>query len=164
MTRVWLGSDAWASMCAEAASQLPRETGGILFGYWAAPLEEAVVTDSIGPGPRARHDEDFFQPDAAYQEKQMARLYENSRRRFAYLGDWHSHPKGEAYMSRMDRNTGRRIARHRPARAPYPLMAVLANSEQWSIRVWRYRRGVAKRGAQQWTEMSIETYASENGR
>lgn len=127
-----------AQMRLEAQNKLPDETGGVLLGEWRAPYTEAIVRYVIGPGPNAVHHQESFVPDYSYQEEEIARLYSVSRRRVVYLGDWHSHPVGGAYLSPRDKETLRRIAEYADARAPYPVMAVMAYPSSWTIRAWRY--------------------------
>ena len=123
-------------MKSEAARVAPYETGGVLMGYWARPYSEVVVTATIGPGPNARHEATRFLPDADYQDGEIARLYHGSGRTVTYLGDWHSHPDGGLALSRADRLTLRRIATTPAARAPVPLMAILADGQPWRLGVW----------------------------
>lgn len=133
----WISTVSLNKMITEADRSFPKETGGVLTGYWAVPFTEVVVIDITGPGPGAVHKADGFLPDADYQEKEVARIYKDSGRLYTYLGDWHSHPNGGSRLSRRDRRTVRAIAVHRPARAPVPLMAILAPDSPWSLNIWR---------------------------
>lgn len=126
-------------MRVEADHKAPNETGGILFGYWIDRFGEVVVSAVIGPGPDAEHEPSHFRPDSEYQEDELARLYEEYGRLHTYLGDWHTHPGGGAYLSRKDRRTLGRIARYEPARSPFPIMAVMAREEgDWTVTAWRW--------------------------
>ena len=137
--KLWLPTDAWDFMKANADEKAPKETGGILFGYWIDRFGEVVVSEIIGPGPDAEHERSHFRPDADYQESELARLYEEYGRLHTYLGDWHTHPIGGAYLSRKDRRTLRNIARYEPARAPFPIMAVMARERiDWTVLAWRW--------------------------
>lgn len=110
----------------EAERTYPSETGGVLLGFRDRDNEKLVqVVGQIGPGPGALHAPDRFDPDSRWQEDQIAQIYEQSGRIATYLGDWHSHPGGSPKPSKLDRSTARRIARHRQARAPNPLMVIL---------------------------------------
>jgi integrative and conjugative element protein (TIGR02256 family) len=114
----------------------PAETGGVLLGYWVEEGGEPVVTHAIGPGPEAVHERTRFIPDDEYQYAEIARLYRESGRRLSYLGDWHTHPGGAAYLSRNDRATLRRIASYAAARAPRPVMLILAPGPNWEPSAW----------------------------
>lgn len=120
---LWLAASARERMETEADRTYPLETGGILVGYPTA--QGPVVIDVIGPGPNASFRRRRFVPDAAYQERQLAALYEASGRLHTYLGDWHTHPDGIAAPSWLDRRTLHRIARSPSARAPEPIMIIL---------------------------------------
>ena len=130
-------------MLAEAASRYPLETGGVLMGYWTENYKEVVVTAVTGPGPKAIHKTTSFAPDADFHETEISRLYNESGRVHTYLGDWHTHPNGTCYLSRKDRATLKRISRYKAARAPAPIMAILAGSSDWEFGLWCYfRRGI----------------------
>jgi integrative and conjugative element protein (TIGR02256 family) len=127
------------SMQDEAERTFPLETGGVLLGYWASEYTELVISEVTGPGPQAKHETRSFVPDHEYQEAEIARIYQASGRFFTYLGDWHSHPLQEAYLSRRDRRTLRHIGEHKEARAPMPIMSVIGRGpSDWSLRMWRY--------------------------
>lgn len=108
-------------------------------GYWAEP--DVVITNAIGPGPRAMHHPRGFVPDAQYQEHEVARFYEESGRSSTYLGDWHTHPGATTRLSRRDKRTLQLIARSSEARCSRPLMAVLAGGKsEWDADFW-YLKG-----------------------
>ena len=133
----WISKASLDEMIAEAERVFPNETGGVLLGYWVHPLEEVVITAVVGPGPNAVHQGDRFVPDVRYQDEEIARHYSESGRLHTYLGDWHTHPRSEPWLSRQDRRTLWEIATHAEARAPVPLMAVLACGSPWTLEVWR---------------------------
>lgn len=135
----WVAEGVLAAMAAEAARAHPCETGGVLLGYWSSPPSEVVVTDLVGPGPRAVHEPTRFVPDADYQEAEIARRHLADPARCCYLGDWHSHPRGGAGLSWKDRKTLRRIAVDPAARAPEPLMVILVPGSDPAIAVWCLR-------------------------
>src|SRR5690349_1056527 len=133
----WLSKGTLSQMIGEADRAYPKETGGVLLGYWAVPFSELVVTGAIGPGPRAVHCKDSFLPDHEYQADQIARWYHATGRLHTYLGDWHTHPNSTAQLSRTDRRTLRTIATETAARSPVPVMAILADTSPWTLRIWR---------------------------
>jgi integrative and conjugative element protein (TIGR02256 family) len=135
-SRLWIAASVLRSLDAEATDRTPNETGGILLGYWSAAGREAVVSDWIGPGPRARHARTSFIPDHEYQEAELARRYARSGRMLSYLGDWHTHPKGAPTLSARDIRTLRRIATTAEAGAPTPVMVVLAGGNPWIPSAW----------------------------
>lgn len=108
----------------DVARRYPRETGGLLIGYWIGP-REAVLTNIVGSGPKAEHRAESFLPDTAWQRKQLAQIYRKSGRTETYLGDWHSHPNGRPIPSQQDKQTARDISEYSDARCPRPLMLIV---------------------------------------
>jgi integrative and conjugative element protein (TIGR02256 family) len=132
----WVDKKIMDAMTSESNCWCPKETGGVLVGYWSN--HDVVITDIIGPGPKAEHRRYSFAPDTKWQEHEIARIYEQSGRIHTYLGDWHSHPYGNQQLSVKDLITLFRVAVHKPARAPSPIMGVLHNNPQWELAVWRF--------------------------
>jgi integrative and conjugative element protein (TIGR02256 family) len=122
---------------AEAHAHYPSETGGTLMGY-RADANVFVVTAEIGAGPEASRGPHSFEPNQAWQLAEIARHYEASGRREAYLGDWHSHPGAEiGRLSRTDRRVLRRIINTPSARAPTPLMLIFYGTrDEWRASAW----------------------------
>lgn len=146
-SRVLVPQAVLAEMRSEAQRRQPNESGGVLMGYADRTDPNLIrVTAQIGPGPNATHRPHRFEPDTAWQCDEVARCYEHSGRIATYLGDWHSHPRGSARPSRLDRKTARRISRSRDARLPQPLMMILAGSEEWAPQVYRYRLWRLRKG------------------
>jgi integrative and conjugative element protein (TIGR02256 family) len=135
ISNVWIDRHVLGWLCNEASRAAPAETGGVMLGYWADDVP--VITHAIGPGPDASHGPSSFIPDYDYQDEEIARLYTLSNRKLAYLGDWHTHPAAEAYLSEKDIGTLRRIAAYRYARVSQPLMLILAPGPRWNPHVWQ---------------------------
>lgn len=134
----WLLPAARAALDAEAARAFPRETGGALMGYWNG--DDVVITDAVGPGPRATHARTGFCADDAFQTAEVARIYATSGRCNTYLGDWHTHPLGPAALSALDVATLRKIATAPEARIPRATSLLLAGSpERWEIAAWSWQ-------------------------
>lgn len=136
---LWVAAAALKLMVNAADQWTPDETGGVLVGYWAEQ-RQVVVTAAVDAGPHSTHSTDGFHPDSAYQVAKIAELYEASGRYHLYLGDWHTHPLGGLGLSRIDRQTMRRIARTSAARCPRPLMLVLASADNWQLAAWSPER------------------------
>ena len=133
---LWVPAAAAAAVTEEADRWAPLETGGMLLGYWSATRDAAVVEFVVGPGPEATHRAGGFVPDHHYQDQELGRLYRAAGRNLDYLGDWHTHPEGPAALSHTDLATLRRIAQHAAARAPRPIMLLLAGGEPWHMAAW----------------------------
>lgn len=136
----WISKSVLSLMNAEADAQSPRETGGILLGYWAHDPAVPVITGAIGPGPHAVHETHRFIPDYKFHEQEIARRYLQSKGALEYLGDWHTHPGHTGDLSKRDYSTLVRIAYSRSARVQQPLMLILAHGPRWQPIVWRARK------------------------
>lgn len=134
----WLAREALSAMQALADEAYPLETGGMLLGY-EADNRELVLSSIIGPGPEATHKRLAFVPDARYQQAQIENTYRTSAGRITYLGDWHTHPSGEARLSARDRRTLAHIAHNHSGYSQYPAMLILAGTAgAWEPTVCRF--------------------------
>lgn len=124
MRRCWLGRSAVSDILIEVAKWPLRETGGALLGW--REDDEWVVHTVLGPGPRARHGFSTFEPDAEWQVERGRSIYRESGGMIAYVGEWHSHPRGSRRPSRQDTITMREIASDPAFRAPEPLSAIIS--------------------------------------
>jgi integrative and conjugative element protein (TIGR02256 family) len=131
----WISGAVVRSIQSEATTRAPDETGGVLLGYWSNSPVAPVITQALGPGPNAQHARKSFVPDQEFHESEIARLW-RSNRHLQYLGDWHSHPNAPGSLSDADIQTLRRIAASRLARAPRPLMLILAEGPPWNPVLW----------------------------
>jgi integrative and conjugative element protein (TIGR02256 family) len=140
-TVAWIPQRVSEQLVNEAERAFPFETGGVLMGYWAQEYTEVVITHVIGPGPDAEHSASGFVPDYRFQEAEIERVYEESRRLSTYLGDWHTHPLASCYPSFKDKRTLRRIASFPDARCAVPLMVILGGGKdcRWFLQIWKYR-------------------------
>jgi len=132
----WVDRKILAAMIAESNYWCPKETGGVLMGYWSD--RDVVITDIIGPGSKAIHRRYSFTPDALWQQHEIARIYEKTGRVHTYLGDWHSHPYGGRDLSVKDLEVMIRVATHEPARAVRPIFGIVYNNPKWELVIWRF--------------------------
>ncbi len=136
VTIAWINKEVLQRIYGEANEKSPFETGGCLLGYWDSSFKEVVIEKCTDSGANAKHSKYSFKPDGEWQETQIASIYEESGRLCTYLGDWHSHPNGILILSWKDKWTLLRIANYLPARAPHPLMLLVAGSP-WQMRIWK---------------------------
>lgn len=141
----WISHASLESLLAEARQWPLRETGGALLGY--REDEVALVERVLGPGPGASHGYRHFEPDVEWQLREGERIYAESGRKIAYLGDWHTHPHGGPYPSRQDRETAKLIATDSAFRTPRPLYAIASkrwfdlSGGNWRLRVMEWHDG-----------------------
>lgn len=142
-TVVWLPAALLHEMAVAAQRLEPKEAGGILAGYWSTKFTECVVTHVIDAGPNAEHRATGMTPDAAYQEAELDRIFEETRGASVYIAEWHTHPTSAPAPSATDRATLRRIALDPEAHAPEPLMLILGNEDNaWGAVGWQGRFGL----------------------
>jgi integrative and conjugative element protein (TIGR02256 family) len=142
--RCWFDHRALSELLRETRRWPLRETGGALLGWRDG--DETVVARVLGPGPRARHGRRSFEPDAEWQNAQGQRIYAQSGRTIAFLGDWHTHPLGPPRPSRQDERTARTLAEDEDFRTPIPLYAIagrslrrLAHGNGWHVAMYEWR-------------------------
>jgi integrative and conjugative element protein (TIGR02256 family) len=124
----------------ETRGHAPLETGGVLLGYRDGPSRNLFVSELVGAGPGAVRESHRFQPDGPWQRARIAERYEASGRTLAYLGDWHSHPKGNG-PSALDHGTARRIAKTARAGCRHPVFLIATSTrEGWELRAYRLIR------------------------
>ena len=140
---VWIAEHLLTPLEAEAAKHAPDETGGMLVGYWSES-GEAVITETIEGGPDAIRRPSRFEPNGEWQQERLGELYIQSGRVHTYLGDWHSHPHGVPRPSLRDRDTAKKVAATKAARAPQPLTLICSKGSgdwEWAVFCYRRRRG-----------------------
>ena len=87
------------SVCVARAERLrmkglPKETGGVLIGYFDVPRRCVYVVDALPP-PRdsIEHETAFIRGYAGLQDE-LDRIEERTGGQVVYVGEWHSHPDG----------------------------------------------------------------------
>lgn len=134
--RVWVAEHVLRAIAREAQQHAPLESGGILLGYRSADREE-VVTHALGPGPDAHHRREVFVPDYAHDRRVAVDGWEQSGGSEYYVGDWHSHPESEPYLSDRDRKVMQSIALDRESQLVHPLMIVVGLHPDIAVVAWR---------------------------
>lgn len=129
-------------MLQEANKFYPLETGGVLGGYKTKD-QVGVITNLFRSGPSAEHNLKSYIPDYVWDEKKIARLYTESRGQSTYMGDWHTHPKTGAYLSKRDELTLGTIAISPQARLASPYMIILA-TQPFELKAWQWVRSNPK--------------------
>jgi integrative and conjugative element protein (TIGR02256 family) len=145
MTVVWLDERAREVIRTEAKKRRFLETGGALFGY-EGDDGDVVVARAFGPGRRAKHRRRSFAPDRQETARLIRRVWQDSERRYRFLGSWHTHPHGRAVPSGVDTETARDLASQDDLRLPEPVVVIQATRgvrhvELGELRAWRLHRG-----------------------
>ncbi|GHJ47574.1 hypothetical protein Cs7R123_49160 [Catellatospora sp. TT07R-123] len=126
-----------------------RETGGDLFGFWTHSGSPAVQL-TLGPGPRARHDQAAFFQDVDYLGERGRAL--QRQHGLQHIGDWHSHHQmGLTQPSGGDAAT---VYRTLEANRFRRFLVCIANIRSGDDRTYRGGRPV----------VTLRAYLFENGR
>lgn len=154
MKRVWINRNVLDRIKLEAAVKSPLETGGVLAGFISVDDNDVVITEMIGPGPKAKHRKWSFTPDYTYHREEIGKIFDKSDGLITYLGDWHTHPNALACMSCRDRIALRNIAEFPFNYVDRPIMLVLggndATGDEWVPRAWRIQRVANKLFWKRW--------------
>jgi integrative and conjugative element protein (TIGR02256 family) len=132
LKRCWAERAALKDVLAEARRWPLRETGGALLGW--RDDGEVVVSRILGPGHRAKHRFSSFEPDTVWQGERGREIYAESGRTIAYVGDWHTHPRGAPIPSRQDRKTMKVISEDEDFRARNPLSMIVGRPWRDAVR------------------------------
>lgn len=102
-----LNSDLEAELHDVAAQAHPKETGGLLLGWWDGTVPVIAASVEV-PDPNALRNR------WSRDEGSAAQALEEARRRYpghvGYVGDWHSHP-ADVGPSQADIRAIRRVSR-----------------------------------------------------
>jgi integrative and conjugative element protein (TIGR02256 family) len=104
-------------------SAAPKETGGVLVGYYTEPQDCAVVTKVSGAPPDSRSGKTFFVRGTSGLQRWLNGLWRGERR--FYLGDWHSHPGQSPRPSHTDIAQLGEIAQDESRKCPEPVALLI---------------------------------------
>lgn len=159
--RLWLDRRALAVIEREALKRRLVETGGALFGYEGDV--GVVVACAFGPGLRAKHGPRSFVPDRTTTAALMRLVREASETRYRFLGSWHTHPRGSALPSAVDRRTAADMSDQKDLLLPKPLVVIQATRGLRrevglaDLRGWRWQAR-----ERQLTEIALELFELEH--
>lgn len=123
----------------ETRSHYPLETGGMLLGY--IKENKYYVMDLVEAGPKAIHKENYFLPDGKYQQPILEQKFNKSNGLITFLGDWHSHPNADSYLSDLDMETLKNISEDDGAQISNPIFIIVGTSP-FNICGYSYNNGV----------------------
>jgi integrative and conjugative element protein (TIGR02256 family) len=127
----------YQAIFAAADEAKPRETGGVLMGTHTEGGKSSQVTELVSGGPNAIATPSSFDPDQEFQQAAVDRLFLEHCGSLNYLGDWHSHPRGDPYPSQTDRKALRSIRASADARCPEPIMLICGGHVEIMLRAFQ---------------------------
>lgn len=101
----------------------PRETGGILVGFYTESQNCAVVTEVSGAPSDSKSGRTFFVRGTAGLQRWLDKLWHKEPRH--YLGDWHFHPDAEPVPSPTDETQIKAIANAEAWKCPEPVLLIV---------------------------------------
>ena len=99
------------------------ETGGALVGY-VQENNIVVITNASGPGPNSELTRDSVLIDGSYTTDFCNVLFERSRGKLDYVGDWHRHTGWSLKSSGRDEEAMRTIQESGCCSITYPLSLI----------------------------------------
>lgn len=136
--RVWLPSNCLTKIQYLSENAFPNECGGLLLGY--INQNDIVIRSVSVSGPKSKATETRFIPDQEFDEMTIKNYFFQSNGLETFLGDWHSHPTGDAGLSYLDRLTLSRTARANEF-WPVSIMLVLAHASK----IWQQNAYLASK-------------------
>lgn len=106
-----LHPDAAKAIAAAAVAAHPRETGGLLLGWWDA--DQIVVRHVVEVSDPGATSNSWSRDQPGAQAALDATLHEHEHPWLGYVGDWHSHP-AQCGASRQDVASIRRASKQYP--------------------------------------------------
>lgn len=101
----------------------PKETGGILIGYYSEDQHTAIVTKITGPPRDSKHGLTWFERGTEGLQNILDNAWEKEQ--VYYLGEWHYHPKDFPQPSFIDINQMKRISRNPKYHCPEPILFIV---------------------------------------
>lgn len=108
----------------------PKETGGVLFGYYSEP-NLAIVTDIWEEKNIANKNETKFIRGINGLKSFSDNLW--NKRQVYYLGEWHYHPNSNCNASNTDLDTIVKISKSKIYRCPEPIMLIVSSKKNWKF-------------------------------
>lgn len=123
ITEIHLVPEARARISQLARDKFPNETGGILIGETRGDvLHVHLASDS---GPKASESPSGFERDGHYCQAILEGAIADSNGAWTYVGEWHSHPKHEAFPSHTDVSSLAEISADANFNTPTPAMLIV---------------------------------------
>ena len=99
---VLLSGPVLPELSAAASAALPRETGGLLLGWWETrdAAEVIIVRHAIEIADRRATPTSWVRRPRAAQAKLSRALADLGHPLLGYVGDWHSHPQAHTASGR----------------------------------------------------------------
>lgn len=109
-------------MIKQYTTSLPKETGGILFGYYSLDLGTANITDAFYNIEDSRGKlRSFYRGKKGFKRFSKKMWAEDKY----YLGEWHTHPFSLPNLSNQDKEEMFKIKETKKYKCPEPILAIV---------------------------------------
>lgn len=146
----WSDNRQFGVRCAEEVLQLmlrtcrqsyPHETGGVLVGFYAEPLDCALVTAASSAPSDSQTGGTWFHRGTYGLQSWLNNLWK--RKRNFYLGEWHFHPFAPAVPSQTDIKQMQSIANTPLYHCPEPILIIIGGEPptEWTVGTYVFPRG-----------------------
>ncbi len=125
-SEVYLPANIIKQMQELIAETTEIETGGVLAGH-IDENGDFVITNASGPGPKSVRSANKFEKDVEYCQKFLDKLFLNSNKQIAYIGEWHSHPNKNNHPSGTDIKSLSEISYQKEYLTDCPVMIIFSN-------------------------------------
>lgn len=117
----------------------PKECGGFLVGNYSNKSRTANILQIISPS-KSIVSNSSYERDTDGMEELWDNLYQQG---LIYLGEWHSHPNGNASYSSVDKRAITQIAACKTVNIENPIMLILGINKDGiiDIKAYYYKEG-----------------------
>lgn len=112
-----------------AKDYFPDEFGGILIGKYAADFSEAFIEGFLTTS-KIKNSSSRFTRYAQELNQKLDQVHRQSGGETHYLGEWHSHPIGQAIPSHIDKKAMTDIANDPKIETSTPILLIMGNLRQ----------------------------------
>lgn len=138
-----VGEEEVGRVLAHCLAAAPRETGGILIGFYDSDHRVAEVVRATPAPADSRRGRTWFVRGVRGLQSLVNRVWRQNRH--YYLGEWHFHPYGSPAPSQDDKDQLNKIANEASYHCPEPVLLIIGGDPAgvWTARAFVFRRGEA---------------------
>ena len=136
---VQISVDVVEQMHQECICSAPKETGGVLVGYYSEDLSSAYVIKMLGKSKHSIIDRFSFVRKGRDYLQSLDKLWDQKQ---YYVGEWHYHPYSSSSPSPTDINTLLRLSSSEKLHCPEPILIIIGGQKgAWDLSVSVFSKG-----------------------